>query len=144
MIYFATLDTPSEDGVTPEGENENEQDDVDKRQTKYEGVISSPVPQERREVSDESILSQARNSRGEGIHDRVFSKVYTRRKFRAQTNTEDMAQSTPVQESGQEGIEEAPAPEIEVEDLPSDDMPIALRKEPRTGAGVRGMDLITT
>ena len=54
-----------------------------------------------------------------------------------------MAQSTPVQESGQEEIEEAPAPEIEVEDLPSDDMPIALRKEPRTGAGVRGMDLIT-
>lgn len=133
---FATLDTPSGDGVTSEGENENEQDDVDKGQTKHEGVISSPVPQERREVSDESILPQAQNSRGESIHDRVISKVYTRRKYRTRTNTEDMAQSTPIQESGQEEIEEARAPEIEVEDLPSDDMPIALRKEPRTGAGV--------
>jgi hypothetical protein len=97
---FAILDTPSEDGVTCEGESENEQDDVDKRQTKYEREISSPVPQERREVSDESIFSQGKNPREKGIHDRVFSKVYTRQKFRTQTRTEDIAQSTPVQEGG--------------------------------------------
>jgi hypothetical protein len=54
---FAILNTPSGDGVIYDRESENEQDDVDKRQTKY-GEISNPVPQERREVSDESIFSR--------------------------------------------------------------------------------------
>jgi hypothetical protein len=54
---------------------------VDKRQTKYEGEISCPVLQERREISDESIFAQGRNPREGGIHDRVFSKVYTRWKL---------------------------------------------------------------
>ncbi len=58
------------------------------------------MSQERRVMNGEPISSRDGNSGGEGLHNRVFSKVYTRRKFRSPTGAENMAQSTPVHESG--------------------------------------------
>ena len=70
---FATLDTPSEDEVIFEGENEEEQSDSGKKQTKYEGVMSGPVPQERREGNEELSSTQGGNSRSdEGLHESVL------------------------------------------------------------------------
>jgi hypothetical protein len=65
-----------------------------------------------------------------------YSQKCIQDKFRTQTRTKDIAQSTPIQGGGQEVIEEASAPEIEVEHLPSNDIPIASQKEPKSGAEV--------
>jgi len=135
---FATLDSPSMDEVTCEGESEDVKNDSVEKQSKIEGVISISEPQERRleVVNDESIPSQYGNSRGEGLHNRVFSKVYTRRKFRHSTEPTEVDPPAPTHDSTQE-ITDVPSPrEMELEEPSSVDLPIALRKATRTNAGV--------
>jgi hypothetical protein len=72
------------------------------------------------------------------------SKVYTRKRFRAQvetidsdpTSTSEPCSSTPVHENEPEVIDVTSASRVDVENASLDDLPIALRKSTRAKAGV--------
>lgn len=129
---FVALDSPSLDEVTQQGEKKKAQSDSIEKQLKIEGVISSSTMEV---VNDESSSSEE-NSESEELHNKDFSKVYTRRKHRSPTETEEVAPISPVHESELEGVDVTSASEIEIESTTPDDLPIALRKSTRTSAGV--------
>ncbi|WVZ50418.1 hypothetical protein U9M48_001671, partial [Paspalum notatum var. saurae] len=135
---FAILESPIVDEVTREGESKNVQSDSVEKQSKIGGVISTSASQERRMqgVNDESISSQDGNLEDERPHDRYFSKVYTRRKYRSSAEATEVAPPPPIHDSTQEIINVSSSPEVELDHPLSDDLPIALRKSTRTNAGV--------
>jgi hypothetical protein len=65
-----------------------------------------------------------------------ISKVYTRKRFRSQEEPTEVVSSAPMHDSNQEIMDESSSPEVEIEDPPSDGLPIALRKATRTRAGM--------
>ncbi|WVZ66205.1 hypothetical protein U9M48_015462 [Paspalum notatum var. saurae] len=135
---FAILESPIVDEVTREGESKNVQSDSVEKQSKIGGVISTSASQERRMqgVNNESISSQDGNLEDERPHDRYFSKVYTRRKYRSSAEATEVAPPPPIHDSTQEIINVSSSPEVVLDHPLSDDLPIALRKSTRTNAGV--------
>jgi hypothetical protein len=80
--------------------------------------------------------SRKGDSRVEWFRHKNISKVYTRKRFRSQEEPTEVVSSAPMHDSNQEIMDESSSPEVEIEDPPSDGLPIALRKATRTRAGM--------
>jgi hypothetical protein len=129
---FVALGSPNLDEVTQEGEEKKVQSDSVEKQLNIEGVTSSSTMEA---VNDES-SSPKKGSGSEGLCDKDFSKVYTRRKYRTPTEVEEVAPVSPMHESELEAVDVTSVPEIEIDSTTPDDLPIALRKGTRTSVGV--------
>jgi transposase InsO family protein len=129
---FVALGSPNLDEVTQEGEEKKVQSDSVEKQLNIEGVTSSSTMEA---VNDES-SSPKKGSGSEGLCDKDFSKVYTRRKYRTPTEVEEVAPVSPMHESELEAVDVTSVPEIEIDSTTPDDLPIALRKGTQTSVGV--------
>ncbi|WVZ92208.1 hypothetical protein U9M48_038291 [Paspalum notatum var. saurae] len=113
-------------------------------------VQGGPVQQQSsimKVVPDDSTSTQVNDSVGMGFQHKNISKVYTRRKFRSQSNvvetatvpasTSEQCPLASVRESEPKIIDVSSTSEIDVDENPSsDDLPIALRKGTQINAGV--------
>jgi len=169
---FFDLDSPSMDGDCREGENETsvtkDGGDQPRRMEITIGTIprsmdgpnftsigessnvqSGHVQQQSsimEVVPNDSASTQVNDSIGMGFQHKNISKVYTRRKFRSQSDvvetapvpasTSEQCPLASVRESEPEIIDVSSTSEIDVEDPSSDNLPIALRKGTRINAGV--------
>jgi hypothetical protein len=79
-------------------------------------------------MNDESTSSQERNSGDDGLHNKDFSKVYTRKKFRSPTEAEEVAPLAPVHESDLGEVDIPSASEIVVETPPQMICPLHYEK----------------